>query len=153
MGTKPHITNLEQATETSRGHRRKFDDQIKINSILDSVTNAIILIDQNGLISFVNHQTKKIFGYERDELLGQKIEILLPGRFRHRHIDLRKEYNANPTLRQMGIGLDLYACRKDGTEFPCEIGLSPLKTADGDYVVCGLHDISIRKHAEGALFC
>lgn len=151
MGTKPQITNLEQATEASRGHRRRFDDRVNINSILDSVTNAVILTDQDGVISFVNQQTKELFGYEQDELIGRKIEMLLPERFQHRHVDYRKDYSTNPSMRQMGIGLDLFACRKDGTEFPCEIGLSPLKTADGNFVVCGLHDISKRKHAEDAL--
>jgi PAS domain S-box-containing protein len=151
METIPRITNSEQARETVRGHRRRFDDQININSILDSLTNAIILTDQNGVISFVNQQTIVLFGYQQDELIGRKIEILLPDRFRHRHVDHRKKYYSNPGTRQMGNGLDLVACRKDGTEFPCEIGLSLLNTADGIFIVSGLHDISKRKLAEDAL--
>lgn len=153
MGTNPKIASLEQTTKTPHGHRRKFNDQISTDSILDSVTDAIILTDQDGVISFVNQQTTEVFGYEQDELIGLKIETLLPERSQHRYVDHRKDYNTNQKIREMGISLNLFACRKDGTEFPCEVGLSPLKTADGDYVICGLHDISIRKHAEGALFC
>jgi len=153
MGTKFKIESFEQTTKTLHGHRRRLDDRINFSSILNSATNAIILTDQDGVISFVNQQTTELFGYEQDELIGLKIEMLLPERFQHRYVDHRKDYNTNQKIREMGISLNLFACRKDGTEFPCEVGLSPLKTADGDYVVCGLHDISIRKHAEGALFC
>ncbi|MCZ6526311.1 MAG: PAS domain S-box protein [Gammaproteobacteria bacterium] len=118
---------------------------------MDSVTDAIILIDQDGVISFVNQQVKDLFGYEQDELIGRKIEMLLPELFQHRHVDQRKDYSANPSIRQMGISTDFFACRKDSTEFSCEIGLNPLETADGKFVVCTVHDISKRKYCEDAL--
>ena len=151
MGSKPKIASLEQTTKTLHGHQRRLEDRISFSSILNAITIAIILTDQDGVISFVNQQTKELFGYEQDELIGLKIETLLPERFQHRHVDHRKDYSTNQSIRQMGLGLDLFACRKDGTEFPCEVGLSPLITADGDYVVCVLQDISIRKYAESVL--
>ena len=151
MGTKPKIESFEQTTKTLQGGRRRFDDRISASAIIEVITNAIILIDLEGTIAFVNQETLDLFSYERDELLGQDIEMLIPGRFQHKHVNHRKNYYVKPSVRQMGIGLDLFARRKDGTEFPCEVSLSPLKTADGDYVICGLHDISIRKHTENAL--
>ena len=148
MDTKPKKVSFEQTTKTLNGNQRNLDHQTSYKSILESITDAIILIDQNGTIDFVNQQTKELFGYEQDELIGQKVEVLIPERFHHQHINHRNNYSTKPEIRQMGIGMDLFARHKDGTEFPCEVGLSPMKTADGDYVICGLQDISIRKQAE-----
>ncbi len=151
MAEKLKFASLDQTTKPHHGHPPGLEDRISFISILNSVTNAIILTDQEGMISFVNQQTEELFGYEQDELIGLKVETLLPERLHHQHTDQRNDYYTNQKIRQMGVGLNLIACRKDDTEFPCEVSLSPLKTPKGDYVVCGLHDISIRNHAEDAL--
>ncbi len=103
MGTKPKIESVEQTTKQLYGGQRRFDDQISTGAIIEAITNAIILIDQEGKITFVNQQTLDLFAYERDELRGQNIEMLLPERFQHQHVNHRMNYNAKPSVRRMGI--------------------------------------------------
>jgi PAS domain S-box-containing protein len=118
-------------------------------ALVESAPDAIIGVDDRGTIVLVNSQAQKLFGYESSELLGQKIEILVPESFRAAHIYHQQEYKAHPRVRKMG-GMDLYARRKDGTDFPAEISLSPIRTERGLLVTAIVRDITERRRAEEA---
>ena len=108
----------------------------------------MIIINSEGKITAVNREVERLFGYDRKELVGQSIEILIPDEYKTAHPVYRNGYIKNPESRMMGIGRDLFGRRKDGTEIPVEIGLTPVKTAEGTFVVSSVADISYRKHAE-----
>ena len=120
-------------------------------AVLEASPNAIVAVDGTAQITYVNPQVEKTFGYAPDELLGQPVEILLPGRVAERHVAHRDAFIAHPGARPMGIGLDLSGRRKDGREFPVEISLSPVETADGLQVFATVVDITARKAAETQL--
>ncbi len=122
-----------------------------ISGILEAAPDAIVIINGQGRILLVNTQTEKIFGYKRDELLLQPVEILLPEQFHERHIKHRGHYFSEPRTRQMGPELNLAGRRKDGSEFPVEISLSPMKTKDGLFVISIIRDITDRKRTEEEL--
>jgi len=109
---------------------------------------AILIADHQGRIVLVNRETERQFGYARDELLGESIEVLVPERFRREHAVQRADFHASPTARPMGTGRDLWGRRRDGSEFPAEIGLTPLETDDGTFVVIAIVDITVRKELE-----
>jgi two-component system, sensor histidine kinase len=122
-----------------------------VRRVLDSAPDALIIINSAGDIVFANNQVKTLFGYEPAELLGEKVEILLPERFRTRHIGHRVGYTHNQRVRPMGSGLDLFARRRDGSEFPVEISLSPAEDADQTLAVAAIRDITDRREIQNAL--
>lgn len=111
----------------------------------------MIIVDTGGTISLVNAQTEKLFGYNKQELLGQSVEILIPDRYRNNHPGHREQFARAPRLRMMGSGMELFGRRKDGTEFPVEISLSPFKSRDGTVVFSAIRDITLQKKAQETL--
>lgn len=118
---------------------------------IESVPCGMMLVDSQGRIALVNAQTEKMFGYPREELLGQSMDILIPARVRDQHHLSYKSYLTRPVSRAMGMGRDLYGRRRDGSEFPVEIGLNVFNSEEGDFVLSVMVDITERRRLEAAL--
>jgi PAS domain S-box-containing protein len=143
-GQKLYTVIMRDITERERAEQR-------FRQLIEGAPNGMVMVGQEGKIVLVNAQIEKSFGYMRDELLGQPIEMLVPARFRAHHCDYRDGFIADPAARPMGTGRDLYGLRKDGSEFPVEIGLNPVETEQGKMVLGTIVDITERKQAEEKL--
>lgn len=124
------------------------DSEAYFRNLLESAPDAMIIIDEQGKIAIANAQAEKMFGHERQSLLGQTIEMLLPNRLRKRHVEHRKAFASDPRLRPMGKGMDLVALRRDGSEFPVEISLSPVHSGGRAFVSSVIRDVTERKRMQ-----
>jgi PAS domain S-box-containing protein len=141
MFTTAAIRNITERTKT----------EAKFRALLEATADPVVIADMEGKIILVNTQTERVFGYPRAELIGKQVEVLIPARFRGKHPEHRKSYAHNPLPRAMGAGLELYALRRDGTEFPVEISMGPLDTGEGMIVATTISDITERRKTENAL--
>jgi two-component system, LuxR family, sensor kinase FixL len=134
-----------QQTEQATAAERRF------RLVVEAAPSAMVMVDRTGVIVMVNAQTERMFGYSRDELLGQSVETLVPARYQRHHPGLREAFHDETRARPMGAGRQLYGLRKDGSEFPVEIGLNPIETEEGLMVLSSIVDITERKIGEAAL--
>ena len=140
--TKVIQCNIRDITK----RKERSADQFRL--AIESAPTGMLMVDRSGTIVLVNAQIERLFGYERAELIGKPVETLVPERFRGRHPEYRTGFSHEPKARPMGGGRDLYGLRKDGTEVPIEIGLNPLRTTEGDFVLSSVTDVTERKRAE-----
>ncbi|MDP3295710.1 MAG: PAS domain S-box protein [Nevskia sp.] len=126
--------------------RRKSQQQFR--ALLESAPDAMVILDERGKIQLINAQTERMFGYQREALIGKTVEVLIPERLRGNHVGHRERYFQVPNVREMGAGLDLWGRRKDGSEFPIEISLSPMETETGTWATAAVRDVTERMKAE-----
>lgn len=127
---------------------QKAEAEARFRQIVEFAPDAMVLANEDGTIVLVNTEAEKLFGYSKEELIGQPVEILVPDRLRRVHARHRGEFVKTPRSRPMGVGLELYGRRRDGGEFPIEVSLSPLRTDEGMIVMSAIRDITERKRAE-----
>jgi len=140
------LESANQELQTEISHRKRAEERFRL--AVESAPNAMVIVNHQGKIVLVNSQTEKLFGYQRDELIGQVVDVLVPHQFRDRHPGYRADFFAHSEVRPMGRGRDLHGLRKDGSEFPVEIGLNPIETDQGTWVLSAIVDITERKRAE-----
>lgn len=150
-GVDPRRGTVAPAGELDPSGRAQTDrhrTEAKFQGLLDAAPDAIIAVDADGLIQLINRQAEAMFGYGREHLVGQSLELLIPERVRAQHPAHRDGYFGHPVTRPMGAGLELSARRSDGTEFPVDISLSSLDTEDGRLVTAAVRDVTDRKRSE-----
>src|SRR5689334_13872015 len=124
----------------SDANRHVISGEAQFRALLEAAPDAMVIVDERGRIVLINTQTERLFGFARHEILDKPIDVLVPERFRANHIGHRTQYTREPRVRPMGEGLTLFGLRKDGTEFPVEISLSPLETEGGRLVTAAIRD-------------
>jgi PAS domain S-box-containing protein len=139
---------IRQQEETVRDAIRQQQSEKRFRGLLEAAPDGMVIVDQEGTIVMVNAQMEKLFGYSREEVVGRRVDVLVPVRFKDVHPFHRAQYGKSPRLRPMGADLELYALRKDGTEFPVEISLSPMETEEDKLIIAAIRDITERKRAE-----
>jgi PAS domain S-box-containing protein len=149
--TQSHAALQAEVTERKQADQTLRESQAMFQALFEFAPDAIVAVNGEGNIVRVNAQTETMFGYRREALHGQPVEILLPERFTQRHVGHRAGYLANPRTRPMGAGLELYGRRKDGSEFPVDITLGPVEKGESSIVLSIVRDITERKRAEEAL--
>jgi PAS domain S-box-containing protein len=142
------LASIIDITERKRAELALRASEERFRLVVEDAPNAIIMVDEAGSIALVNGEAERLFGYAREELIGRPVETLVPQRLRGAHPQLRTEYIAAPRVRSMGAGRDLYGLRRDGSEVPIEIGLNPIRTAEGAFVLASVVDITERKRAQ-----
>lgn len=152
------VTNLSEQRQVAQERaqlqkdaaaaRAEADEASRFRELVEAAPDAIVKVDSNGMIVLINRATETLFGYTRDELIGQPVEILVPAVYRGVHVAHRAAYTENPVARPMGHGLTLHAVKKDGTEFPVEISLSPVNTTDEVRTIAIIRDVTERKRIE-----
>ena len=142
---------IRDVSERKLAERALRRSEQQFRSLFEFSPDAIVVTNQEGIISEINAQTERFFGYSRSELLGQPVEILVPGRFRPAHPKHRADYAAHTRVRAMGAGLELYGRRKDGSEFPVDIMLGPVEGPEAPVVLSVIRDLSEKREAEEAL--
>jgi two-component system, OmpR family, phosphate regulon sensor histidine kinase PhoR len=147
-GTQPEIIALTPISLSEALLPAVEPSDINFRDLLEAAPDAMVITDPAGRIVLVNSRVEALFGHRREELLGQSVELLIPERFRESHIAHRAGYAEHPHTRAMGSGLELYARRKDGSEFPVEVSLSSLESAQGALVTSAIRDISERRALE-----
>ncbi|MDJ0813612.1 MAG: PAS domain S-box protein [Woeseiaceae bacterium] len=131
---------------TDKLHAEESEAYFRV--LIEAAPDAMIIVDDDGEMAIVNRQAERMFGYDREDMLGKPIEILLPERIRKRHVGHRQGFQSKPELRPMGIGMELVGRRKDGSEFPVEISLSPVSTSKASFVSSVIRDVTERKRME-----
>jgi two-component system cell cycle sensor histidine kinase/response regulator CckA len=147
-GQKLFTVIMRDISDRLRAEHEKERAEERFHQLIEGAPNGMVMVDHFGRILLVNAEIERLFGYVRHELIGEPIEILVPVRYHERHEGSRNAYIENPSTRPMGIGRDLYGLRKDGSEFPVEIGLNPLETSEGRVVVGTIADITERRRLE-----
>jgi PAS domain S-box-containing protein len=140
--------NSQGFLESNRDITAHLREERKFRDLLEAAPDAMVIVNTNGLIQLVNAQAEKLFGYSRAELIGHPIETLMPRRYHTPHLKHREWYSRSPRARAMGTGLELYGLRKDGSEFPVEVSLSPLDTGDGMLVSSAIRDVTERRRTD-----
>ncbi len=143
--------NFTGMTAIVRNISERREAERRFRSLLEAAPDAMVIVDEAGIITLVNDQVERLLGYARNELLGERVERLLPLRLQDEHVAHRRGFAAEPHARAMGAGLDLVARHKDGHEVPVEVSLSPLQTDDGLLVIAAVRDVTARRRAERAL--
>ncbi len=142
------IAAIRDKTREAAAERALRQSEETFRGLLEAAPDAMVIVDARGHIKLLNAQTERLFGYPRAELIGKPVEVLIPERFRASHPEHVRDFVASPHTRPMGSGMDLYGRRRDGTEFPVEVALSPMSSAAGTLVTAAIRDVSDRRQAE-----